>query len=124
MAHTLASLEKLGKYDLARLVMDYQNKFDTVLKNIDSELLDLKNKFTELESDLEIFRNVNNKLVDQITTLEGNFWENEQYSIRECIEIFGISQRIEQIDLERTVLNFFDKIDVTVDQQNVQACHR
>ena len=58
MAHTLASLEKLGKSDLARLVMDYQNKFDTVLNNINSELLDLKNKFTKLESDLEISRNV------------------------------------------------------------------
>ena len=47
--------------------MDYQNKFDTVLNNINSELLDLKNKFTKLESDLEISRNVNNKLVEQVT---------------------------------------------------------
>ena len=35
MAHTLVSLEKLRKSDL---VIDYQNKFDTVLN--------LKNKFT------------------------------------------------------------------------------
>ena len=124
MAHTLASLEKLGKYDLARVVMDYQNKFDTVLNNIDSELLDLKNKFTELESDLEISRNVNNKLVDQVTRLERKCWENEQYSRRECIEISGIPQSIEQIDLERTVLNVFDKIDAPVDPQNIEACHR
>ena len=48
MAHTLASLEKLGKSDLARLVIDYQNKCDTVLNNINSELLDLKNIFTKL----------------------------------------------------------------------------
>ena len=41
-----------------------QNKFDTVLNNINSELLDLKNEFTGIESDLEISRNVNNKLVD------------------------------------------------------------
>ena len=53
MVHTLASLEKLEKSDLARLVMDYQNKSDTVLNNINSELLDLKNKFTKLESDLK-----------------------------------------------------------------------
>ena len=124
MAHTLASLEKLGKSDLARLVMDYQNKFDTVLNNINSELLDLKNKFTKLESDLEISRNINNKLVEQVTRLERKCWENEQYSRRECIEISGIPQSIEQIDLERTVLNVFDKIDVTVDPQNIQACHR
>ena len=53
LAHTLASLEKLEKSDLARLVMDYQNKSDNVLNNINSELLDLKNKFTKLESDLK-----------------------------------------------------------------------
>ena len=95
MAHTLASLEKLGKSDLARLVMDYQNKFDTVLNNINSELLDLKNKFTKLESDLEISRNINNKLVEQVTRLERKCWENEQCSRRECIEISGIPQSIE-----------------------------
>ena len=76
MAHTLASLEKLGKSDLTGLVMDYQNKFDSVLNNINSELLDL-NKFTKLESDLEISRNINNKLVDQVTRLERKCWENE-----------------------------------------------
>ena len=70
MTHTLASPKKLGKSDLARLVMDYQNKADTVLNNINSELLDLKNNFTKLESDLKISRNVNNKLVDQVTRLE------------------------------------------------------
>ena len=109
MAHTLAYLEKLRKSDLARLVMDYQNKFDTVLNNINSELLDLKNKFTKLESDLEISRNINNKLVEQVTRLERKCWENEQYSRRECIEISGIPQSIEQIDLERTVVNVLIK---------------
>ena len=98
MAHTLASLEKLGKSDLTRFVMDYQNKFDSVLNNINSELLDL-NKFTKLESDLEISRNINNKLVDQVTRLERKCWENEQYSRRECVEISRIPQSIEQIDL-------------------------
>ena len=75
MAVTLASLQKLGKSNFARLVIDYQNKFDTVLNNINSELLDLKNNFAKLESDLEISRNVNNKLlVDQVTMLEWKCW--------------------------------------------------
>ena len=123
MAHTLVSLEKLGKSDLARLVIDYHNKFDTALNNMNSELLGLKNEFTKLESDLEISRNVNNKLVDQVTKLEWKSWENEQYSKRECIEISGISQSIEQLDLEKTLLNVFDKIDAPVDPQTIEACH-
>ena len=122
MAHTLVSLEKLGKSDLARLVIDYHNKFDTALNNMNSELLDLKNKFTKFEPDLEISRNVI-KLVDQVTKLEWKSWENEQYSKRECIEISGISQSIEQLDLEKTLLNVFDKIDAPVDPQTIETCH-
>ena len=72
--------EKLGISDLARLVIDYQNKFHTVLNNINinSELLDSKNKFTKLESDLKISRNVNSKLVNKVSRLEWKCWENEQ----------------------------------------------
>ena len=124
MAHTFAFLEKLGKSDLARLVIDYQNKFGTVLNNINYELLDLENKFAKLELDLEISRNVNNKLVDQVTRLEQKCWENEQYSRREYIEISGIPQSMKQIELERTALNVFDKTDAPVDPQNIEACHR
>ena len=81
MAHTLASLEKLGKSDLAKVVMGYQNKFDTELNNIHSELLDLKKKFTKLESDVEISQNVSNKLVGQVTRLGWKYWENQQYPL-------------------------------------------
>ena len=98
-----------------RLVIAHQNKFDTVLNNTNSELLDLKNKFAKLESDLEISRNVNNKLVDQVTRLERKCWENEKFSRRECIEISGIPQGIGQIVLEKKILNVFEKIDVPVD---------
>ena len=56
--------------------------------------------------------------------LEQKCWENKQYSRRECIEISGIPQSIEQIDLEKTVLNVFDKIDAPVGPQNIEAYHR
>ena len=36
MVYILGSLEKLGKFDLARVVMDYQNKSDTILNNTNS----------------------------------------------------------------------------------------
>ena len=124
MAHTLASLKKLRKSDLARLVMDYQNKFDTVVNNINSELLDLKNKFIKLQSDLKISRNVNNKLVDQVTRLDRKCWVNEQSSRRDCTEISGMPQSIKHIDLEKKVLKVLDKIDAPADPQNIEACHR
>ena len=109
MHHNLASMKKLRKSDLRRLVIGCHNKFDAVLKNIDSEQLDLKNKFAKLESDLEISRNVNNELFDQVTRLERKFWEYEQYSKRKFIEISGIPLSIKQTDLEKTIFNVFEK---------------
>ena len=84
----------------------------------------MKNKFTKLESDLEISRNVNNELIDQVTRLERKCWENEQYSRREWIEISGIPQNIKETDLEKTVLNVFHEIVALVDPQNIETCHR
>ena len=43
---------------------------------------------------------------------------------RKYIEISGIPQSIKQIDLEKTVLNIFDKILTPVDPQNVEVYHR
>ena len=85
MAHTIPSLEKMKHSDSARFRMNYKNKFDTVLSNINSELLDLKNKFTKLESDLGIYRNIYIKLVDQVARLGPKCWDNEQYSKRKRI---------------------------------------
>ena len=49
MAHTEQSLSKLSKDDLVRLVLDYQGKFDTMLKTVKDDICELKTKFTALE---------------------------------------------------------------------------
>ena len=51
-------------------------------------------------------------------------WDSEQCSRREFIKVPGIYQSIKQIDLEKTVLSVFDKIDAPVDPPNIEACHR
>ena len=72
----LGILMKLGKEVLAGMVLDYKDKFDTTLTNIKNELTDLRNKFTEMESDLVISKNINNKLPSQLTKAERNIWAN------------------------------------------------
>ena len=62
MALNLESLMKLDKEVLPGMVLDYNDKFDTFLTNINKELTDLQNKFTKLESDLAISININTKL--------------------------------------------------------------
>ena len=56
--------------------------------------------------------------------LERKCWKNEQSSRRECIEISEIPQSIGRIDLEKTVLNVFEKMYPPDDPQNIEKCHR
>ena len=54
MTYFLSSPIKLTRAELANIVLDYQHKFDNSLGSIDAELLELKTKFTKMESDLTI----------------------------------------------------------------------
>ena len=94
MTHSLSSLIKLTTEELANVVLDYQHKFDNSLGFINSELLELKSKFTKIKSDLAISRKVNVKLMERIMVTERKCLANEQYSRRECLEISGIPESV------------------------------
>ena len=55
--------------------------------------------------------------------MERQCWANNQYSRRECLEISGIPENIENKDLENLTLQIFEKIDVSVDPENVEDSH-
>ena len=48
----LNALKKLTKEELPNMVIEYQNKFDSMLWNINAELTSLRNRFTKMESQL------------------------------------------------------------------------
>ena len=58
MPHTEQSLSKLSKDDLARLVLNYQAKFDLVLKTVKNDICEMKTKFNVLESELHVRKTV------------------------------------------------------------------
>ena len=68
-----------------------------------SELSDLRRDFEQLRLDLSIIKLVNTKLKEKVKILERQTWSNSQYSRRECLELTGITETIENKDLERTV---------------------
>ena len=94
MAYSLSSLIKLTREELVNIVLDYQHKFDNSLGFINSELLELKSKFTKIKSDPAISRNVNVKLMERIVVTERKCLANEQYSRRECLEVSGIPESV------------------------------
>ena len=101
------------------MALDYQDKFNSTLANINKDIGELKYKFEKLESELVVSKSVDSNLCKKITTLETQFWASNQYSRRECLDISGIPENIENKDLE----NFFEKIDISVAPENMEDCH-
>ena len=124
MAMSLNALKKLTKEELSNMVIDYQNKFDNMLSNINAELTSLRDRFTKMESPLLVTRRVNNNLVTQNRILERKCAANEQYSRPECLEISGIPDSTPHNNLEETVLKIFNETGVMVNSRDVEACHR
>ena len=67
MTMSLNALKKLTKEELTNIVIKYQNKFDNMLSNINTELPSLRNRFTKLESQLLVTRRVNDNLIKKKT---------------------------------------------------------
>ena len=123
MAHNEVSLSKLNKEELVRIALDLQQKQDLLLNKLSQDLAELHKNYSRLESELLVSKNVTTCQKNQIVNLERQCWSNEQYSRRECLEISGIPDGTEDQKLEETVLNVFQKIDVPVQPENVEACH-
>ena len=68
MAHTEQSLSKLSKDDFTRLVLDYQGKFDSVLKTVKDDICERKTRFTVLEAELYVSKTVTDNLSKYIKT--------------------------------------------------------
>ena len=66
---------------------------------------------------------MNAELCDKMKLLECQFWANEQYSRRECLEISGVPESVTNNDLEGKVLNLLEKTDVEVHIDHIEACH-
>ena len=90
MAHTEQWLSKLSNDDLARLVLDYQGKFDWMLKTVKDDMCRIKAKFIALESELHVSKRVTGNLTKYSKTLERKCHGNEQYSEWECLETSDI----------------------------------
>ena len=125
-----ATLRKLSKDEIINILLDYQNKFDTImtkmnagLSDLRQDISDMKQNYIKLESELSVARKVNNKLKDRIVSWENQSWSNCQYTRRECLEISGIPDKADQKDLEDTVLNISRKVDVEIDSSNIEDSH-
>ena len=82
MSMSLNTLKKLPKEELSNMVIEYQNKYDIILSNINTELTSLRDRFMKMESQFLATTRVNNDLLKQNHILERKCTANEQYSRR------------------------------------------
>ena len=119
MTITAAALKKMSKDDINNLTLDYQDKFNSNLANINKDIGELKYKFEKLELELAVSKSVNSNLCKKITPLERQCWADNQYSRPECLKISGIPENIENKDLENLTFHIFEKTDINVDPANI-----
>ena len=74
------------------------------------EIRKLNDKFSQLESENVVIKQANSLLSKRLVDMERQCWANAQYSRRECIEVVGIPNSINNNELEDKVLTVFQKI--------------
>ena len=120
---TVTELKLLKKDEIIEKFMKLQAEIQNI-QGIYDKLESIEAKFEKLQSDISVTKTVNSRLCEEIVTLEKRCSASEQYSRRECLEIMGIPGSVKQENLESEALKIFQKIDVVVDPENVEACHR
>ena len=59
---------------------------------------------------MTVVSNINSLLVTRVTKLEKQQMKMEQYSSRNHVEIYGISNEVSDENLERKVIDFYNSV--------------
>ena len=73
-----SALKKLSKDEVIALALEYQNKFDSTLTNINKEITDRMQNYEKMQSEIRVSRQISSKLREQIVSLERQCWSNSQ----------------------------------------------
>ena len=95
-------------------------RLDTLSNTVDN----LSSKLDLVESSLVVTKTVIDNLLNRTKTLERSLHAQEQYSRRECLEIVGIPVSINDKNLQPTICNILNEIDVPCGPEDLEDCHR
>ena len=121
---TEESLISYNKQQLIKLFLEVQQQSNETISKLTDEIKLLKENYKKLESDISVSRTVSSLLTDQMNNVERQCWVNAQYSRRECLEVVGITSSVKIKDLDGKVYLVFNGIGVTVNPDDIEACHK
>ena len=84
----------------------------------------LNQKFSQLESENCIVKQTNSLLSKRLVDMEQQCWANAHYSRKECLEVVGIPDSVQNNELEDKVLTVFKKIGSEVSPRDIEAFYR
>ena len=122
--YTEECLQKLSKPELIAMVLSQRDETKATTESLRDEVKEMNTNFKKLEADVSIVKTVNNILMKKLVNIERQCWANAQCSHRECLEIAGILKSLPQQSLEEKVCQIFEAIDVSVDKNDIDDCHR
>ena len=112
----MSSLNKLLKKDLLVEAL----KMEESLQNSSTDLIEqLTSRIINLESSLNEFKTRFTQAEDRLFYLENDLIKLQQYSRRENIEIIGIPDSVQQINLEKTVIGILQRIGVKISSYHI-----
>ena len=120
-------IEKQTEIDLSHHIINILSKLEAVTDEITTfkkDLAAVKKENTLLKrrvSDLEDYADQSD---EQIYTLEKRMSRLEQYTRKENIEISGIADNVRPEDLDNTVVNLLGLMDVHINSNDIEACHK
>ena len=126
MALNKAIIRNLDKKKIIKLALKCQSMFDSTLitiNDIKMGLSKLRKYFEKVDSDLIVTKQVNMNLSNEMKFLERQCWTNEQYSRRQSLEISDVPESVPDKDLEGKGLDLFEKLDIEIYLENIEACH-
>ena len=122
--YTAETLQLLNKTQLIKLFLKTQKQSNNKIKALAEEIKEIHCSFKKLESEFIVVKKVNDALVKQLSSVEGQCWRNAQYSRREFVEVVGIPSLVEHDQLEPTVCRILNHIDLNISGDKIEACHR
>ena len=84
----------------------------------------LTTKLDQIELSLVATKTINDGLMNCVISLNRSFHALEQYRKRECLETIRISSSVDNQDLQSTICNILEEINVACGPGDIEDCHR
>ena len=120
-------IQKQSEIDLSQHVIKILSKLESVTEELLTLKLDIstvKKENSRLKKRVSELESYADDSDEQLFNIEKRINKLEQYTRRENIEICGIAEDVRQGDLDKTVVELLGMMDVHIDTNDIEACHK